>query len=273
MTNTFFSGNICSKRPPPSKHASKFGVIKLDFRKRARTLTYEQGGGWQSTADVNGISLHAHIHALYGLVLQHTGKSILMIGCGGGTLGTMLARAGKRVSIVDIDPVSLRLAKRYFGLPRNVACHVGDGLAFMQKKQRHYDVLIVDAFTGEDIPAHMKDAAFFEAAGRCLRRNGLAMVNVCLERKSDPTADKIAAGFKERGWSVRFLDSPGAERNAIVLAGQVKNLRRPRDCCSCPKPARNRQAKNWPPCASGSDGLFPESVQAWLRLLPPARVF
>jgi len=199
-------------RPPPSKHASKFGVIKLHFRKRTRTLTYEQKGGWQSAADVNGISLDAHIHALYGLVLQHAGKNILMIGCGGGTLGTMLARAGKRVSIVEIDPVSIRLAKRYF----------------MKKKRRHYDLLIVDAFTGEKIPAHMKDAAFFEAAGRCLRRNGLAMVNVCLERKSDPTADRIAAGFKERGWSVRLLDSPGAERNAIVLAGNVKNLRRPR---------------------------------------------
>lgn len=214
-------------RPPPSKHASKFGVIKLHFRKRTRTLTYEQRGGWQSTADVNGVSLHAHIHALYGLVLQHAGKRILMIGCGGGTLGTMLARAGRQVSIVDVDPVSIRLAKRYFGLPRNIACHVGDGLAFMQKKRRHYDVLIVDAFTGENIPAHMQDAVFFEAAGRCLRRNGLAMVNVCLERKSDPTADKIAAGFKERGWSVRLLDSPGAERNAIVLAGKVENLRRP----------------------------------------------
>ncbi len=211
-------------RPPPSKHASKFGVIKLHFRKRTRTLTYEQRGGWQSTADVNGVSLHAHIHALYGLVLQHAGKRILMIGCGGGTLGTMLARAGRRVSIVDVDPVSIRLAKRYFGLPRNIACHVGDGLAFMQKTPAH-DVLIVDAFTGENIPAHMQDAVFFEAAGRCLRRNGLAMVNVCLERKSYSTADKIAAGFKERGWSVRLLDSPGAERNAIVLAGKVENLR------------------------------------------------
>src|SRR5207247_7556950 len=77
-------------------------------------------------------------------------------------------------------------------------------------------------------PSAMHDAAFFEAAHRCLRRNGLVMVNVCLERKSDPTADEIAMGFKERGWSVRLLDSPGAERNAIVLAGKVKNLRRPR---------------------------------------------
>src|SRR5438034_11821618 len=169
-------------------------------------------------SDVNGIRLDAHIHALYGLVLQHAGKSILMIGCGGGTLGTMLARAARRVSLIEIDPVSIRLAKRYFGLPRNIACHVGDGLAFMQKNLRRYDVLIVDAFTGENIPAHMKDAAFFEAEERCLRRNGLVMVNICLERKSDPTADEIAMGFKERGWSVRLLDSPGAERNSIVLA-------------------------------------------------------
>src|SRR5207248_9448896 len=88
-------------RPPPLKHASKCGVIKLRFRKKSRTLTYEQKGGNQSTADCNGVSLDAHIHALYGLTLQRPGKSVLMIGCGGGPLGTMLARAGRRVSIVE----------------------------------------------------------------------------------------------------------------------------------------------------------------------------
>ena len=66
-------------------------------------------------------------------------------------------------------------------------------------------------------------AAFFEAAERCLRKDRLALVNFCLERKSDPTADRIAAGFKERSWRVRLLDSPGGERNAIVLAGKVRN--------------------------------------------------
>jgi predicted O-methyltransferase YrrM len=215
-------------RPPPFKHASKHGVITLRFRKRNGALTYEQKGGNQSTADCNGVSMDAHVHALYGLTVQRTGKSVLMIGCGGGTLGTMLARAGRRVSIVEIDPVSFTVAKRYFGLPRNIECHVGDGLAFMQKTRRHFDVLIVDAFRGEKIPAHMKGAAFFEATRRCLRKDGLALVNVCLERKSDPTADRIAAGFKEMGWPVRVLDSPGGERNAIVLTGKVGNLRRPR---------------------------------------------
>ena len=73
----------------------------------------------------------------------------------------------------------------------------------------------------------MRGAAFFKAAGRCLRKDGVALANVCLHRKSDPTADRIAAGFNEIRWPVRLLDSPGAERNAIVLAGKVKNLRRP----------------------------------------------
>ena len=101
----------------------------------------------------------------------------------------------------------MRLAKRYFGLLRNVSCHLGDGLELMPKKRGRYDVLILDAFTGENIPAHMKDAA--SSSGMpLLRRNGLIMANVCLHRKSDPTADKMAAGFKERGLSVRLLDFP-----------------------------------------------------------------
>ena len=145
-------------RPPPPKHASKYGVITLRFRKRSRTLTYAQKGGNQSTSDGNGVSLDAHIHALYGLTLQRPGKKVLMIGCGGGTLGGMLARAGRQVSIVDIDPVSFTLAKRYFGLPPNVPCHEGDGLAFMQQTRQRYDIVIVDAFTGENIPDHLQGA-------------------------------------------------------------------------------------------------------------------
>ena len=99
----FFQRNF-SMRPPLSKHASKFSLIKLHFRKRTRTLTYEQRGGWQSTADGNGISLHAHIHALYGLVLQHAGKNVLMIGCGGGTLGTMLSEQASGYRLLRSTP-------------------------------------------------------------------------------------------------------------------------------------------------------------------------
>jgi spermidine synthase len=210
------------------KFSSRFGLIRLRYRKRKRTLTYEQKGGDQSSSDCNGISLDAHIHALYGLALQNSGKRILLIGCAAGTLATMLARAGRRVSVVDIDPASFRVAKRHFRMPASVECHVADGLDFLQTTRRRYDTLIVDVFVGEKIPTHMTSPVFFDVAFRCLHKNGVVLVNVCIDGKSDMTADRIAAEFKKRHRATRILDERGSERNTIVLSGNVRRLRRPR---------------------------------------------
>jgi SAM-dependent methyltransferase len=212
---------------PPRKHASKFGVVTLRYRARTRVLVYEQRRGNQSTVDARGISLDGYIHALFGLTCQSDGGDVLVIGCGGGTLGTMLSTAGARVTMVDVDPVSFKLARQYFRLPRAVRCHVGDGLVFMQAPPRRYDTVIVDAFLGEDIPHHLTGTSLAAAARRCLRPRGIVLVNVCLARSSDRRADRVAAVFSADGWRVRLLDAPGGERNAIVLEGNVRGLRRP----------------------------------------------
>jgi 2-polyprenyl-3-methyl-5-hydroxy-6-metoxy-1,4-benzoquinol methylase len=48
--------------------------------------------------------LAAYVHALFGLLVQIPVHETLMIGCGGGTLGTMLAKMGRSVTVVDINP-------------------------------------------------------------------------------------------------------------------------------------------------------------------------
>ncbi len=60
-----------------------------------------------------------------------------------------------------------------------------------------------------------------------MRPNGLLLINVCLHGRADRTADKIAAGFIARDWSVKVFDEPGGARNAIVAVGAVKRLRKP----------------------------------------------
>ena len=216
------------KPPAKARHKSKLGAIKLLYRKMAGTLTYVQRGGNQSAVDRNGVSLDTYVHAIFGLVLQRTTKTTLMIGCGGGTLGKMLSQAGKRVTIVDIDQASFKLAKRHFGLPDNIACHAGDGLAFMEKTRRHFDAVIVDAFIGEKIPSHMTGDAFCQAARRCLTPDGTLFVNVCLDDKADLTADTLARRLSINGWMTRLLDQRGSARNAIVVGGNVKGLAQPK---------------------------------------------
>ena len=47
---------------------------------------------------------------------------ILIVGGAGGTLATMLWRLNKRVTIVDIDPLAFKIARRYFALPSGIRC-------------------------------------------------------------------------------------------------------------------------------------------------------
>ena len=209
-------------------HPSRFGTVKLRRNTRTGTLTYVLKGGHQSAVDRNGRSMDTYIHAIYGLIMQRPAKTVLMIGCGGGTLGTMLTAAGLKVTIVDIDPAAFVVAKAHFGLPDGVECLVGDGLAVLPGMRRRFDVLISDAFIGEKTPKHLTGDDFCAAARQRLKPKGALFINVCLFRRADPTADCFAARLKDHGWPVRLLDQRGAARNGVILAGNVKGLRVPK---------------------------------------------
>jgi spermidine synthase len=215
-------------RPRPRVYASKLGSIKLVRARKTGALIYVQCGGNQSAVDEHGVSLDSYIHALYGLTIQAKAKSVLMVGCGGGTLATMLSRADVRMTVVDIDKAAFKLAKTHFGLPMSVRCHVGDGLRFVQKTRARFDAVVVDAFIGETIPPQFTGDAFCRALRRCVTRKSVVLINVCLDGKADQTAIQLARRFAKQNWRVRVIDQCGAQRNAIVMAGAVKTLKRPR---------------------------------------------
>jgi predicted O-methyltransferase YrrM len=219
---------IFSKRTHITRHASRIGPIRLRRDARTGALRYEQRGGNQSAVDANGVSLETYAHALFGLCVQCAPQRILMIGCAGGTLATMLSRAGVRVTVVDIDPAAITLARKHFGMPKSVRAHVSDGLRFMQTTRARFDVVIVDAFIGEKIPPQFMGDDFALAALRVLAKLGVVVVNVCLDGRADRTADRLAQRLKAHNLPTRLLDEPGPQRNAVVLAGAVRDLKRPR---------------------------------------------
>lgn len=192
-------------------------------------VSYWQKGDNHSVADGHGISLADYIHAMYGFIRQAKSRHVLMIGCGGGTLATMLRRARVRVTIVDIDALSFEIAQRYFHLPARVECHVGDGAAFLRRNPARYDAIVLDAYDGQRIPRQFLRKGFFDLAAARLRRGGIFLVNLMAADDDDRTPDRIVRLMGRTFKHTRLLDADGwIDRNAIGLAGAVRKLKPPR---------------------------------------------
>lgn len=212
-----------------AKFHSEFGKIEVLRAKNSGSVIYRQGGFYQSESDINGVSVAPYIHAIFGLLAQAQARDVLMIGCGGGSLGTMLDRVGVRVTIVDINPTAFFIARKYFRLPRNIECYVADGLNFLHAVRHRYDAIVLDAYTGGDIPHHLCKETFFELArSRLDEATGCLISNICAHNDRDMFPRQMAAKLSNIWTDVRLLDRPGLwDRNTLVLAGQVKDLTAP----------------------------------------------
>jgi hypothetical protein len=192
------------------------------------SVAYWQDDRHQSHADKRGISRAAYIHAIHGLLLQARARDVLMIGCGGGTLATMLRINGVKVTIAEINQWSFEISRKYFGLPDDVECHVADGRAFLQETTRRFDGIVLDVYDGDDIPEQLRSSAFFDLVGSRLNDGGCFFANVILRNGRDRQLGRLVRTMSSSWPSVRVLDSNGTRtRNAIAMAGAVADLQRP----------------------------------------------
>jgi len=188
-----------------TKTSTEFGEISIVQNRIAGSHVYWQEGWPQSEADRNGVSLAAYVHAIFGLVAQTPAHEMLMIGCGGGTLGTMLAHTGRSVTVVDINPQSIALARQYFCLPEHVKGYVEDGESFLKCNATVFDTIIIDAFVDAKVPHHLRSVDFFRLVRERLALGGCVFMNVYLRHCSDLSADVIAARMVHGGFDVRVL--------------------------------------------------------------------
>ena len=208
---------------------SEYGTINIFQSRSTGAVIYKLGGCNQSFADSNGTSLASYIHAIFGLLSQAKSRNILVIGGGGGTLATMLVRVRCKATIVDVNPASFVLAKRYFALPESVICHTADGKSFLHSDENVYDAIVLDAFHGDRIPSHLQSPLFFELVRDHLTPRGAVFANVHVKHDFDGYADGIAKNMRAAWTDVRVLDAEGVcGRNAIVMAGRVSHLCAPR---------------------------------------------
>ena len=103
------------------------GTICIIEDKATGARRYYEGNAFQSHALPSGESCFTYVHLMSNFLRPAT--NVLLLGCAGGTLATMLHRQGKTVTTVDHNPLSFRLAQEYFWMPPGVRCVVEIGRA------------------------------------------------------------------------------------------------------------------------------------------------
>jgi hypothetical protein len=81
-----------------------------------------------------------------------------VIGLGAGTLAAY-ARKPDAMDFWDIDPKSIRVARENFTFvaesPGKIDLILRDGRKALEETKTDYDLIVVDAFTGDGIPSHL----------------------------------------------------------------------------------------------------------------------
>lgn len=105
---------------------------------------------------------------------------ILILGLGTGTFATQCYEYFDDINVdgVEIDSKIVSLAKKYFDLPAEVNTYIGDGRAFIDRCDKKYDVIMVDAYQDITIPFQMSSVEFFTSVREHLKTNGIMVVNM-----------------------------------------------------------------------------------------------
>ncbi|MBA2587221.1 MAG: fused MFS/spermidine synthase [Alphaproteobacteria bacterium] len=207
-------------------------------------VSYWQKEYHQSAADAQGVSTADYIHAMYFFLMQAGVRDVLMIGCGGGTLATMLVRSNVAVTVVDLHKFSFDIARKYFHLPETVTCHVADGIEYLKANRQRHDAIVLDAFGEGGMPEAFMQPAFFKLARSRMKSAGsLFLMNVIVADDDDPVPDDLVRALRRQWGRVRLLDTDGwTDRNAVIAAGAVTNLKKPKVLMP-PRPGGGKLAK------------------------------
>lgn len=124
-------------------------------------------------------------------------QSVGIVGLGAGTLLTY-ARPEDRYRAYEINPLVLDMARRHFTYLQDVRGKLdlvlGDGrLALEREPAQGFDVLLVDAFSGDSVPAHLLTQEAFALYFRHLKPDGVLAVHVTNRFLDLPPIVKLAA--------------------------------------------------------------------------------
>jgi spermidine synthase len=103
-------------------------------------------------------------------------RSALIIGLGGGNTAMAFRQIGCSVTAVELECKVIEYARAYFGYRGKAVC--ADGLQHLKRTPHTFDVIVLDAFVGKDVPGHLISTRAFRIIKDRLRPGGLIAVRL-----------------------------------------------------------------------------------------------
>lgn len=147
-------------------------------------------------------------------------RKVGVVGLGAGTLATY-GRQGDEFVFYEINPMVERMARQHFTFIGDCAAKVdvrtGDARLLLERESpQNYDVLAVDAFSGDAIPVHLLTREAFEQYRRHIKPGGVILLHISnYNLELEPVVESAAAAV---GLSSVRIDSGGDERIAAATA-------------------------------------------------------
>jgi len=162
-------------------------VVRESRNRRCLVFAVKRGDRNQTCISLNDPNRIVFPYArmtFAGLLLQPTPARILVIGLGGGTMPTVLSRLYPKstIHVAEIDEAVVRVAKKYFSFSESehVSVFVQDARVYVKRaglKKMTYDLIILDAFTGDYIPEHLMTKEFLQEVKSIMSEQGVLVAN------------------------------------------------------------------------------------------------
>lgn len=127
-------------------------------------------------------------------------RRIGILGLGCGTLAAY-GRAGDTLRIYEINPQVVEIARSQFtylrDTPARVETALGDARLLLDAEpDQHFDMLVMDAFSGDSVPVHLITKEAFATYFRHLKPEGILAVNISNAYLDlEPVMERAASAF------------------------------------------------------------------------------
>lgn len=157
---------------------------------------------------------------LVGLAVRPEPRRVLIVGLGGGSLASFLRHhyPDTTIDAVEINPRVVTAAREAFGFREDgrLRVHVMDGAGYLRSGPPPYDLIFLDAFGPDGIPAHLTTREFLQSVWWTLLPGGAAVGNLWGPRLSPGYAAMVRA-YQEVFGELCLFPIPGRD-NVVVLA-------------------------------------------------------